>query len=705
MPRFVVVRKLEEYDGAFSDAELFAVRSSCSAEDSPKASFAGQYETYLNVSREDVPGKIQMVLQSAQTGSAEAYREARNISAEADEVCVIVQEMVEADCAGVVFTANPVGILNEMVVVVGEGLGDGVVEDQIPTTSYFYNTDDAICCCQQQEGACLLEGEVLDELLDMASEIRTLWGQHMDIEYAVKDRAVYILQARPITTLSGRAPIVLDSSNIAESYPGVSLPLTQSFVQEVYYGIFQSCIRRITKSEALAETLDEHVRHMTAVANWRIYYRISNWYAVLYLLPFSRRITHIWQDMLGVTNLSVSLPEGFSVSNRTRLTVFKSFLHYLHRTPALMAELNQRFEQQYEVYGKQIADSQTIKGLLEVYASIRDSILMDWDITLINDMYAFLYTALSGKNNRALLADIKNLESMKPADSIRRLTHIAQKYGMDSEEYREKAAEHIAQYGDRCLMELKLETKTYRTNPELLDIYVTRQMEEGDEIVTQERETGNFFVKRARLGIQNREISRLNRSRLYGMARSIFLKIGGILQEQSHLAAAEDVFYLYLPELHTDGDFTELVEERKKEAHFYEQIPPYTRLVFDGKIINRTGLLEHTELLNRPHTLSGIGISLGHVTGEVLVVEEPKDTMNTAGKILVTRSTDPGWVFLMQNAVGIIAEKGSLLSHTAIIARELHKPAIVNVKDCTSILKTGDMVHLDAETGVVTIVR
>ena len=78
---------------------------------------------------------------------------------------------------------------------------------------------------------------------------------------------------------------------------------------------------------------------------------------------------------------------------------------------------------------------------------------------------------------------------------------------------------------------------------------------------------------------------------------------------------------------------------------------------------------------------------------------------DTTGKILVTKSTDPGWVFLIQNAAGIIAEKGSLLSHTAIISRELHKPAIVNVKDCTQILKTGDVVKMNAETGIITVVK
>lgn len=197
----------------------------------------------------------------------------------------------------------------------------------------------------------------------------------------------------------------------------------------------------------------------------------------------------------------------------------------------------------------------------------------------------------------------------------------------------------------------------------------------------------------------------MNRSRLYGMARTIFLKIGQLLQEQQLLTEKEDVFYLYIHELAEGKDFKELVKRRKKEAVFYQKVPSYSRLVFDGRIINKTGQMSHAEVLSKVDTLAGIGTSPGTITGEVLVVEEPRDTIDTRGKILVTKSTDPGWVLLIQNASGIIAEKGSLLSHTAIISRELHKPAIVNVKDCTRILKTGDIVSLDAYTGIVTIER
>lgn len=704
VPKFVVVTCAEEYEESFSNAQCFAVRSSFSSEDREDASFAGQYETFLNVPREEVKEKIALVLQSNQTDRVQSYKEAKGIHS-TEESFVIVQEMVDADCAGVIFTANPVGILNEMVVVVGKGLGNNVVDDKEKTTTYYYNIDDDLYYYDQQEGAYLLEEEVLKEVLKIARAIQDLYGKYMDIEYAVKNNTVYILQARTITTFSLTHKIILDNSNIVESYPGVSLPLTQEFVQDVYYRIFQKCILRITRNEKFVQSIDAELKEMIGVANWRIYYRISNWYAVLHILPFSKRIISIWQTMLGVTNMSVSLPKQFQVPRRIKGTVFLSFLYYLHHTPKLMERLNCKFEYQYHTYQNLIEAGTTISELLGIYEQIKQEILKDWDITLVNDMYTFIYTALSGKKNKEFLADLKNLESMKPVKGIRLLSDIAQTYGMDSEQYKWEAQQYIEKYGDRCLGELKLETKTYRTNKERLDAYVEQQNVAVYKEEKSYKNSRNIFVRKAKQGIENREISRMNRSRLYGMARAIFLKIGQILQEQGFLTDKEDVFYLYIQELSYAKDLKELVKQRKKEAAFYQKVPSYSRLVFDGKIINKTGQMSRMEVLSKTDTLSGIGTSPGSIKGEVLVVEEPRDTIDTRGKILVTKSTDPGWVLLIQNASGIIAEKGSLLSHTAIISRELHKPAIVNVKDCTRILKTGDIVSLDAYTGIVTIER
>ena len=121
------------------------MRSTFDAEDSADFSFAGQFETLLNVPRKDVPEAIRRVRESYAKGYA-AYARAHGLpKRESDaDAPVLVQEMVDADCAGVLFTANPTGQLNEIVIVVGAGLGNAVVEDRADTTTYFYNKDDAL---------------------------------------------------------------------------------------------------------------------------------------------------------------------------------------------------------------------------------------------------------------------------------------------------------------------------------------------------------------------------------------------------------------------------------------------------------------------------------------------------------------------------------------------------------------------------------
>lgn len=707
VPKFIVAHNADEIDLSFSDSDRFAVRSSFGSEDSAADSFAGQFDSLLNVAPADVAEAVEKVLRSAQKTNIQAYIQAKGVAADTT-MHVIIQEMVDAELSGILFTANPMGILNETVIVVGKGLGSGVVSDQVHTTAYYYNQDDDLYLYEQQEDSPVLEESLLRQLIDDGKRIRQLFDSETDVEFAIRDGVIYYLQARPITTLKTQNPIILDNSNIVESYPGVSLPLTQDFVKTIYHGIFYNCVLRICNDRALADQMDPQLQDMTDVANWRIYYRISNWYAVLRLLPFSGKVIPVWQNMLGVGNRYVSTSEGVKVGFSAKFTILRRFMSHLWRTPKLMEELNTRFADNYPKYQQQIARSHDPEALLQVFADIKDSILRDWDLTLINDMYTFLCTALAGKRNSTRIADVKNLESMKPSIALQNLVETAKQHGMDSIQYQTAAKEYIAAYGDRCLSELKLETRTYRTDPCLLDAAVEKRMHQMPVQSHMEKGTTvsrNFFVNKAKTGIRNREVSRLNRSRIFGLSRAIFLKIGDYYVARGELETARDVFYLRMEELRGDYDRKALVAKRKQEQLQYENTPPYSRLVFAEKIINRPTANDQSRLLQRPNTLTGIGTSAGKITGRVLVIDQPDDQLDTTGKILVTRSTDPGWVFLLQRCIGIIAEKGSLLSHTAIISRELHKPAVVNVKDCTRLLRSGDLVELDADQGCVTVIE
>lgn len=729
VPPFTVVTG-SDVDLSFSQAETFAVRSTFEGEDTGDSSFAGQFDTLLDVPRTAVASAVEQVRKSYEKETIRAYREALlRKSGEAPSAVpsdrsmtlapVLVQEMLHPDMAGVAFSANPTGLLNEIVLVVGRGLGDVVVEDRADTTTYYYNKDDALYYYETQGDSPTLSEDLLTQLWDLVGRVEDLYGRPMDIEYAICADRVWLLQARPITTLSGKAPIVLDSSNIVESYPDLTLPLSQSFAKEIYYEIFRALLIRATNNDPVVTRLDPSLRDMVAMANGRVYYRITSWYNVLRLMPFSDRFIAIWQEMLGVSNKTVD--SDVTVGVRTKAVMLKTILKSLRRTPAEMEELSQFYDTYAAGLDEDLArlsraeGAEKVRGLLKKYRSLKSDVIPRWDITLMNDMYAFLFTALSGKRNKEQLSNLSNLASMEPALAMNALAETARANGMDSDAYRTQKAKYLNDFGDRCLGELKLETRTYRTNPELVDLYVERLLASGG--ATLERpasaahasRTLNPFVRRAKVGIRNREISRLNRTRLYGFARTIFTEIGNAFYEMDLLDDPLDVFYLYIPELETyaswdrkeGADFRRKVAERKKQYEQFAELPPYTRLVYDGQIHQKQTNGLRTDRPPAPGELTGTGVSHGTAVGEAMVIEQPDLSMDTTGKILVTHSTDPGWVFLIQNAAGIIAEKGSLLSHTAIITRELGKPAVVGVKDATRLIRSGDRVIIDADSGLV----
>ena len=124
-------------------------------------------------------------------------------------------------------------------------------------------------------------------------------------------------------------------------------------------------------------------------------------------------------------------------------------------------------------------------------------------------------------------------------------------------------------------------------------------------------------------------------------------------------------------------------------------------MVFNGEQIPLQSI-RHT-FKNTDRVLYGTGISTGVVEAECIVLSKPDFDQPVQGKILVTRMTDPAWVFLMTRSVGLISEKGSSLSHTAIVGRELGLPVIIGATDATKILKTGMRIRMECDSGRIEI--
>ena len=182
VPEFVVVT-----DGKAPGIswEMSSVRSSADVEDGASDSFAGQFDTYLDVPKNELQEKIDLCIASAKNESAAEYIRQREIGAENFKMSVIVQKMIDSDCSGVMFTANPQGIMNECVITVGKGTGDNVVSDRTATTSYYYNTNDDLYYYEGEKDR--LSSEQIHELISLASKIKDILGDYLDIEFSIKD--------------------------------------------------------------------------------------------------------------------------------------------------------------------------------------------------------------------------------------------------------------------------------------------------------------------------------------------------------------------------------------------------------------------------------------------------------------------------------------------------------------------------------------
>ena len=721
VPPFTVVEKPSDEIVLPSSARLFSVRSAGNIEDSERSSFAGQFKTYLNVAAEDVPAAVKNVFASIDSDSISSYAEQKGIAPSDISMNVMIQEMIEADSSGVIFTANPQGILNETVIVAGPGAGEGVKSHGSDTVTYYWNQTDKTFCFEG-EGSVLPQDKAL-ELAELSEKIRKVLGDLLDIEYAIKDGKIYILQARDITTLDTSNPTILDNSNIVESYPNLSLPLTISFVDMVYAGVFRGVSYRVLKNRKELAKREHVISNMTGHANGRIYYKISNWYTVIKFLPFSKKIIPVWQEMLGVRTKTYD-EDKIELNPFVRMGTYINSVAELLAVPKNMAKLETKFHKINDEFYSGFKEDMPEADLISMYDKIKKELLSCWDITLLNDMYAFIFTGLlksrlkkrynldEGRIN-SLISGITDIESMKPVKALIKLATE------DSSE--DKKREYIRLYGDRNLEELKLESRTFRSNPELLDKRIEELKEDPVRLkdiqarfATEHKDDmphdfwTDFYLKRARSGISNREISRLNRSRIYGIVRLIVDTLAKKYTAKGYIEDASDIYMLTIDEvfgLAKDGkDMKDIVNERKARYEGFALLPSCSRLVFAGKEFDKAGLNVNTyNKDSRADVLSGTPCSSGLAEGEALVIKDVKNVGDVKGKILVAKMTDPGWVFLLASAAGIISEKGSLLSHTAIISRELGLPAVTGVAGATDMIKNGDIIRIDGVTGKINI--
>ena len=779
----------------------FAVRSSACAEDAMDASFAGQFDSLLEVPGAEVGDAVAQCWMGYFKPSAALYRLTRGASGRAEGMAVIIQEMVEAVSSGVAFSANPNGDLGTVLVNAVRGLGQALVQGEANADSSCIDRSSLAVRTRIVDGATpVLDESLAREVARLCLEAEGGQGVWVDLEWAY-DGKLRALQLRPATGMPPGPLHILDNSNIVESYPGVSSPLTFSFVKQAYEAIFRNLARRVGISErSLAErkaALDGMVVHFMG----RIYYDLGNWYALYSLFPFASRFIPVWERMMGIMQARARGPAPgllsilSSILSRPAkilrtLAVLLREISELARLDSSMARLLTGFDALEADFESRARNGIGESEIGPLYREVAERMLDGWELTLLNDSFAFTATALAqrlisricpgfdcAEIFNGLLCGFKGMESLEPARLAVGLAHMLRDCpalierartaadsrsarlagdgaegatGADARRFDAAFSEYLRRYGARSVEELKLETPSYAEAPWILLRRLIGYAESGMSVAMMEareqevRERARSalaggkpspvsrFLLRwcltvAGKTISYREACRLRRCRFFRMVRRIFLSRAAILATRGDIDAPEDIFYLTDDEAlgrskgegyggrsserfgrRSDPSLRETVAARRAAAARWAGLSLPERILWKGDLGAAEAAVMDAAAPCRKAAetpegtdgfIQGIGCTPGRVRAAALVVTDPDAVCNVSGKILVAHSTDPGWVFLLLQAAGLVVEKGSPLSHTAIIGRELGIPTIVGATEATRRISTGDIVDMECASG------
>ncbi len=766
----------------FPTVTHFAVRSSAIDEDGISHSFAGQFESFLSVTPENLAERIQDVCRSAHSSRVDAYRRHHGLAG-SGSMAVVIQEMIDADVSGVAFGANPVsGRADEKVINAVHGLGEGLVSGKLDADQFVVSGEEITAILITKNLPTLTDPQIR-QLAIVLDKLQIEFGAPQDVEFAYQNGELFLLQTRPITTLSqaentkNGAYVLWDNSNIIESYPGVTTPLTFSFITTSYESAYSQFSAYLGVREKVISENRRVFANTLGLLDGRVYYNLKTWYHMLAMLPGYSLNARYMEKMMGV-KARFDIPEKYRLSKGKAwwsvVTIAVKMLARFVALPRKRREFMALVDDTIARYQAIDFAQKDAHELMDLYLDFEKTLLDEWKAPLLNDFFAMIWFGMLQKQSEKyfgteypnihndLLCGSSDIISVEPVhrsialasrieanpalkklflerDGKATLQEIRQ--NSDFADFRLEFEKYLADFGERCVGELKLETISYAQEPALfvqvLKSYVASgvtdqifsSQRENEIRATAEREVKRILggkllrkwwfdrvLKNARSLVSARENLRYERTRAFGVVRQLFTEIGQRFFQDNITPGERDVFYLtkeeifaYLEGRSVNGDLAALVALRQKEfAAYREAAPPPERFAtygvpyhsgaFHGNIQDETG--ENEDVAGE---LRGIGCSPGRVRGRARVVLNPAEVSSLNGDILVTHSTDPGWVMLFPGAGGIVVERGSLLSHSAIVSREMGKSCIVGVTGLLRRLKTGDEIEMDGSTGIIKI--
>lgn len=634
-----------------------------------------------------------------------------------------------------------------------------------------------------------------------ALKIEAEFGCPQDIEFCFSgDDELFILQTRPITAMFAGSTsqrqnspsgnhIIWDNSNIIESYSGVTTPMTFSFIRRAYAIVYHCFAEVMGISPRTVHQHREVFNNMLGLFHGRVYYNLRNWYQLVKLFPGFRYNAQFMESMMGLKE-PLLLEEDvkpigvfqrwfieFPALMKLLLRSSWNFIRIRHKVDAF----HQHFYNHYNEWTQIDFDQLPPHEVRSRYNMMEEKLLWNWQTPIINDFFVMVFYGVlrklcvswcddkAGTLQNGLICGEGGLQSDEPAKLILQMSAIAaqnpqlremissdrerplhQQISSDDnfQEFNLLMERYLHEYGLRCPNELKLESPSYRDQPDLVYELVRQYLQSRESsayslnsIIERERSIRRkaeaecmeklrearswiprqllfrWVLHNARMGIRNRENMRFARTRIYGILRKMLRSIGSHFAEEGLIDQSDDIFYLTLDEVWdfikgtaVTTDLRGLVSLRRSEFDGYRQAIngiPADRFETFGTACHGNDLRGECKPapIELSATLTGIGCCPGIVTGCVQVISDPLECREFCGDILVANRTDPGWVSIYPAFSGILVERGSALSHSAIIAREMGIPTIVGISDLTSRVGTGQRIRMDGSSGEIQILQ
>ncbi len=734
----------------------YAVRSSGTKEDLEEFSFAGQYQTFLNVQGiEAIEKAVIDCYKSMFTEVCINYLVNNRIDCSDLAMSVVVQEMVDSDYSGICFSLNPVtGKDTEMSIEVAAGLGENIVSGKVAPEQYYYDWY-AKTCRFEENNKILTEAQV-KEYGEVFLKVQLLFGYPCDMEFAIKDGELYLLQARRITGINyGGYPDIWSTADFKDG--GVSATVCTPYMWSLYEYIWEFTLRKFMLDGNIL-TEKETNKKLGDMFYGRCYWNLS-----VVKLAMSKIIGYKEREFDSEYGIRITYEGDGDTTGLTPGTLF-AIARMFFAQKKILKERNENSEkykkdllEKYENYKKQY-DNKSIEDIEKNwYTLTRKTYLQSeatyfWQI-FINTVHQSLYKDsllkyVSESEYLTLLGAIDNISHLLPFYEMWDISRTIRENEETKSFWGNKAPEELVEIYTRgeeryCLSAVKelVEKYGYHSDKELdvtypcyyedimpLVVSIKDMVALSDEFSPMEdKKKGETAYKAILEAIRSkvskskyrkietkimnmrkmlwwREEFRDLSTRFYYIIRIYTVELGKHLVQKGVLNEVEDIWFTRVSALwdYLDGKMTaeELREMVRSKREYYNAFRNYMSENEIGGVFGEAS----TEAKVSDGQIKGLGANSGRITGTARVIEDFSQIGRLQeNDILVTRFTDTGWTPKFAILSGIVTEYGGILCHAAIVSREYGIPAIVSCHDAMKKIKDGDTITIDGSTGTVTV--